>query len=593
MANKSLFASLTSRLPRANAVNEAGGRAYKLEPKHALAQVAATGTFGNAFYSTAETQLDEVLKLIDEVDDNQYLAKLALYAREKAFMKDMPAALLVALSVRDTELMHRVFDRVVDNGRVLRTVFQMIRSGQFKNKTGKGRVGLSSSVQRAFQRWLNTASVGKLLSASIGNDPSLRDILRMARPTPKDNARRAMFGWLTDKSIDKWAPATEADLPVEVQSLIAFRNSESEEAQSLVAGGLDNVRWDLLSDAAKGPKVWAALARKMGPQALRMNLNTLLRHDVFNVEQLSSTVSADKQERLGQSSYNVEQLSSIAQPSSEKRLGQSFYNMVDYVAERIADESEIRASKQFPYQYFAAYLNADDNVPQKIKTALHKAAEIACGNVPELPGPVVIGLDTSGSMSNPVTGHRGRGATSKMRCIDVAALFAAAILRRNPDSVVIPFDTSAYDAKMDPNDSILSIAERLAKYGGGGTDCSLPLVAANQKYAKRKFAGIVLVSDNESWVGTGRHGSTGVMTAWEAFVANQRRLNEPQSASSRLVPSPKLVNIDLQPYQTVQACERADILNIGGFSDSVFNVISAFLADNNQRFVAEVEAIEL
>ena len=545
MANKSLFASMLGRLPKANAVNEAGGRAYKLEPKHALAQVAATGTFGNAFYSTAETQLDEVLKLIDEVDDNQYLAKLALYAREKAFMKDMPAALLVALSVRDTELMHRVFDRVVDNGRVLRTVFQMIRSGQFKNKAGKGRVGLSSSVQRAFQRWLNTASVGKLLSASIGNDPSLRDILRMARPTPKDNARRAMFGWLTDKSIDKWAPATEADLPVEVQSLIAYRNSESEEAQALIAGGLDNVRWDLLSDAAKGPTVWAALARKMGPQALRMNLNTLLRHDVL-------ATSA----------------------------------MVDYVADRIADESEIRRSKQFPYQYFAAYLNADDNVPQKIKTALHKAAEIACGNVPELPGPVVIGLDTSGSMSSAVTGHRGRGATSKMRCIDVAALFAAAILRRNPDSVVIPFDTSAYDAKMDPNDSILSIAERLAKYGGGGTDCSLPLVAANQKHAKRKFAGIVLVSDNESWVGTGRHGSTGVMTAWEAFVTNQRKLAGKEA-------NPKLVCIDLQPYQTVQACERADIMNIGGFSDAVFNVISAFLADNNQRFVAEVEAIEL
>ena len=147
MANKSLFASLTNRLPRANAVNEAGGPAYRLEPKHALAQIAATGTFGNAFYSTAETQLNEVLKLIDEVDNNVYLAKLALYAREKAFLKDMPAALLVALSVRDAELMHRVFDRVVDNGRVLRTVFQMIRSGQFKNRNGRVRRGLSSSVQ--------------------------------------------------------------------------------------------------------------------------------------------------------------------------------------------------------------------------------------------------------------------------------------------------------------------------------------------------------------------------------------------------------------------------------------------------------------
>ena len=33
------------------------------------------------------------------------------------------------------------------------------------------------------------------------------------------------------------------------------------------------------------------------------------------------------------------------------------------------------------------------------------------------------------------------------RCVDVAALFAAAILRRNPDSVVVPFDTQAYQVR--------------------------------------------------------------------------------------------------------------------------------------------------
>ncbi len=103
-------------------------------------------------------------------------------------------------------------------------------------------------------------------------------------------------------------------------------------------------------------------------------------------------------------------------------------------------------------------------------------------------------------MSSEVTGRRGRGATSKMRCIELAALFASAILRRDPGSVVIPYGTSAYDAKIDPNDSILSIFEWLAKYGGGGTDSSLPLVAANPKHAKRKFTGIVLVSGNERWV---------------------------------------------------------------------------------------------
>lgn len=545
MVNMSLFASKTARLPRADAVNQAGGRAYKLEPKHALAQVAATGTFGDAFYSTAGTQLDEVLKLIEQIDDDQYLAKLAVYARQKAAMKDMPAALLVALSVRNTELMHRVFDRVIDNGRVLRTAFQMIRSGQFKSKSGTVRTGLSSSVQRAFQRWLNEASVAKLLSASIGNDPSLRDVLRMARPTPKDDERRALFGWLTDKPEDKWTPATAANLPGQVQALQAFRAAVDETTQLLVMGELEGVRWDMLADSAKGPSVWTAIARKMGPQALRMNLNTLLRHDV-----LATT------------------------------------EMVNYIADRIADKAEVRRSRQFPYQYFAAYVNADDKVPQMIKTALNKAAEIACGNVPELPGPVVIGLDTSGSMGCAVTGNRGRGAISKMRCVDVAALFAAAILRRNPDSVVIPFDTRAYDVRIDPNDSILSIAERLSKYGGGGTNCALPLEAANVLHRERKFAGVVLVSDNESWVGAGRYGSTGVMTAWEAFVANQRKLAGRDA-------NPKLVCIDIQPYQTTQACERADIMNIGGFSDAVFNIVSAFLADNDQRFLAEVEAIEL
>ena len=536
MANKTLFSSTKSKLPRTDTWNEAGGRSYKFTPKHALAQMAATGCFNGVYYASAESQLDEMRKLIDQVDDNTFLAKLAVYARERAYMKDMPAALLVVLSKRDTELMHRVFDRVVDNGRVLRTMFQMVRSGQF------GRTSLSSSLQRAFQRWLNDVSVGKLLSASIGNDPSLRDVLRMARPTPKDNERRALFGWLTDKETDKWAPATEADLPAQVQALIAYRNADTVEAQTLIAGDLQ-VRWDLLADSAKGPLVWKAIARQMGPQALRMNLNTLLRHEV---------------------------------------LGD--WDMVHYVADRLSDADEIRRSRQFPYQFLAAYLNASAEVPQKIKTALHQAAEIACGNVPELPGPVVIGLDTSGSMSCPATGWRGRGATTAMRCVDVAALFAAAILRRNPDSVVVPFDTRAYDVLIDPSDSILSLSERLAKYGGGGTNCSLPLHQANTKFSKRPFAGCVLVSDMESWVGTGRYGSTGVMTEWQKFVKNQQRLG---------VTAPKLVCIDIQPYGSTQAPERDDILNIGGFSDAVFNVVASYLSHDANRFVSEVEAVEL
>jgi len=40
--------------------------------------------------------------------------------------------------------------------------------------------------------------------------------------------------------------------------------------------------------------------------------------------------------------------------------------------------------------------------------------------------------------------------------------------------VVIPFDTAAYEAKVDPTDAVLSLAQRLSQYGGGGTSGAGP-----------------------------------------------------------------------------------------------------------------------
>ena len=77
------------------------------------------------------------------------------------------------------------------------------------------------------------------------------------------------------------------------------------------------------------------------------------------------------------------------------------------------------------------------------------------------------------------------------------------------------------------------------------------------------------------------------MAEWREFVKNQMRLG------GHDIPAPKLVSIDLQPYTTTQAPDRDDILNIGGFSDAVFSVVAAFLADDPGRFVSEVEAVQL
>ena len=70
------------------------------------------------------------------------------------------------------------------------------------------------------------------------------------------------------------------------------------------------------------------------------------------------------------------------------------------------------------------------------------------------------------------------------------------------------------------------------------------------------------------------------MTEWNKFANRQHG-------------DARLVCIDIQPSTNSQAPDRKDILNVGGFSDSVFNVVNSFLSKDRNRFVDEIEAIEL
>ncbi|MEM6946416.1 MAG: RNA-binding protein, partial [Pseudomonadota bacterium] len=107
MANKTLFASLRGRLvPEATARNAEGAPAYAYAPKHALAQLAMTGTLGQLFYASPEAELATAVRLAEEVEP-EYLAKAAIHARAKGHMKDMPAVLLAVLARVDPVLFRR------------------------------------------------------------------------------------------------------------------------------------------------------------------------------------------------------------------------------------------------------------------------------------------------------------------------------------------------------------------------------------------------------------------------------------------------------------------------------------------------------
>jgi len=504
MPNLDLFKSFVGRLiPQANTMNATGAPAYGLSPKAQLAQIAMTGCMNGTFYAQAQDQLKSVLKLSQEVDP-QWLAHLALVARKKGHMKDVPALLVACLAVRDTALAERLFPQVIDNPRMLRTFVQILRSG------ATGRKSFGSAPRRWVRQWLENRSLGQLLNASVGNQPSLADIVKMVHPKPTSPEREAFYGWLLGKAY------RSEHLPGCVQSLLDWREGAS--------GELPETAFDLLTDRELPTSAWASIARRAGWQWTRMNLATLQRHGVF-----------------------------------EDQV------MVELVAARLRDPDLIAKARVFPYQLLIAWLSAGCDLPLALQDALQDALEISVQNVPSFEGRVVVCPDASGSMHCSVTGKRGR-ASSAVRCLDVSALIAAAVLRRNPSARVIPFKEDVVDLVLNPRDSIATNAQRLASIPFGGTDCSAPLRALNRESARADL--VIFVSDNESWMDPKRGVGTATMQEWELF-----RKRNPQA---------RLACIDLTPNKTSQTTSREDILNIGGFSDQVFDLLGEFAAGRMQ-----------
>ncbi len=421
----------------------------------------------------------------------------------------MPALLCAVLSIKDRTLLAQVFPRVIDNAKMLRNFVQIMRSGAV------GRKSLGTAPKRLVREWLDARDPVSLFKANVGQDPSLADIVKMVHPRPKDANHAALFGYFIDRS-----RAVDA-LPDIVRELEAFKRGESKE--------VPDVPFQMLTAMELGTAEWTAIARRAPWQMTRMNLNTFARHGVFE------------------------------QPG-----------MAELITERLRDPLKIAKAHVFPYQLMVAYSMAVANkhIPLVVTNALQDAMEIATKNVPEFAGKVYVFPDVSGSMHSPVTGYRP-GSTSTVRCVDVAALVAATVLRKNSQAEVIPFESNVVHVRLNPRDSVMTNAEKLAKLPCGGTNCSAPLEFLNRQNAKGDL--VIYVSDNESWVDAPHYGrfggsATATMQEWSKF----RNRN----------PGARMVCIDIQPYGTVQAKERRDILNIGGFSDQVFELIAEFANGN-------------
>lgn len=515
MVSRSMFKTGTvTKVKPTNTVNAAGGKAYSRTAEETISQYVVTSTLNNTFYTSAEEQLKELKTVLGQCS-SEFLAKAAVYGHEQARMKDVPAFVLATLAARhETELVRKIFPRVCTNAKMLCNFVQIVRSGE------TGRRSFGTSVRNEIRTWLLSRSLENLFTSNIGQaNPSLADIIKMVHPKADLEDRNEMFKYLLGRECNL------KKLPRVLQNFEKIKQGKS--------ASVSGIPFRALTNFSLSAKDWEAIASDMPWNTLRMNLNMLERNGVFGNTKLTNELAA-----------------------------------------KLRNPEEVRRAKAFPYQLLTTYQNTP-GLPSVIRNALQDALELSTENIPNY-GPTVICVDTSGSMGGPVTGYRA-GSTSVTRCIDVAALIACSILRKNPDSELIPFDTGVHRHNLNPRDSLVTNAANLARYGGGGTSCSSALRDANSRNVR---AGLVIyVSDNESWLDYHYRHGTGLSVEWTKFKARNK--------------GAKMVLIDLTPSANTQVQSDKDVLNVGSFSDSVFDVINKFLCREASSFVDVIKSVEL
>ena len=286
MSNKKLFTNKTknklvsAKVIRAtNTTNEAGGTAYLLSDKAALAQYAMTGTFNGTYYTSDDEQLKKVLELSNKVE-TKFLARLAVYARQQGLMKDMPAMLAAIVASKDTDLLSQIFDRVIDNPKMLRNFVQIVRSGV----TGKKSFG--TRTKRLIQNYLESLTDEQLFKADVGNDPSLQDIIKLVHPRPTNKKRSALYGYLLDKEYNK------RDLLPLAKEFESFKKE--------LSGEIPDVPFQMLTALPLTDKHWKQIAENATWTQTRMNLNTFARHNVLkDAKVVKSTSRASLQPGAG------------------------------------------------------------------------------------------------------------------------------------------------------------------------------------------------------------------------------------------------------------------------------------------------------
>lgn len=532
----SLISAATSSLKMDTAiVNHEGAPAYRRSLKEQILQVLSTNTLNDTFYVKKEQLAQETIEVLIKAreKDPRYLAQAIVWARQNGLMKLVPVLALAILSGKrglSPKLFLNTFQKTILTPDDLRTFVVCIKDGNIP-----GRSGLGGIVREAVRQWISGISeyhaikYGSVRSEGV----TLRDVIRMVHPKPTSDACNERFGWLVKGSL-----GSNAELNPSIHSFEKLKRAKTEDEQvALVRQGKLPFEVVVPSVPKMTKMLWAELLLHAPYMNLLRSLNSFQGHGVFDEE-----------------------------------------TYILHAVAKLTDQTAVERSRVLPFRFFDAWkaYSSSGACTMRIADALRKALELSFLNLPEfgLDKHVTLAPDVSGSMHSQIS-EKGTA-----RYIDVAGIFAGALLKRVQNGLVLPFGGNVVlSEQFSQRDDILVTAEKIANFNEGSTALGAPIqYLLNRKIKTDIFIGI---TDNEDWAyGRGYSVRASFLELWRDY----RKEVNPDAVAF-------LITIDPNRCASAPQGEKG-VHFIYGWSDQVLRYIDLKLSTGASQ-VENVEAIPL
>jgi 60 kDa SS-A/Ro ribonucleoprotein len=439
--------------------NNAGGFGFTVDDWKRLDRFLILGSEGGTYYVQEHEltkQNAEVVVRCAEQDGLRTVARIVEISHSGRAPKNDPAlfALAICTGLGDAETRRRAMSELPKVARIGTHLFHFVTfMEQFR---GWGRVA-KEGIQAWYQGKDAPDLAYQLAKYQSRDGWSHRDLLRLAKPVPKDNEHSLCYGWAVGKEADlRSLPLLDA----------VERAKKAEDAKTICALIRDaNLPRECIpTEWLSETEVWAALLEKMPLTAMIRNLATMT--------------------RVG-----------LIRPMSEA---------VRKIVGEVTNPERLRKARVHPIQILAALRTYAQGVGvrgqhtwtpvREVIDALDAAFYLAFDIVEPTHKRYYLGCDVSGSMW-----YGGMaGMTGVTPGVATGAL-AMVTAKTEPFYVAGAFNDGMLPFTLSDRQRLDDVCHMMENLDWGGTDCAQPMLDAMER--KIEVDCFVIYTDCETWAG--------------------------------------------------------------------------------------------